>query len=165
MPVDEDRKKVMDFGSPYHLAQSSYLVPKGSPIASLADANVAGVRIAGIANTATFRASQQASPKATHLALPGAGEATAAIITGRADALALGRESLGSVAAQLAGSRILEGSYLNSTNAVAVPKGKPAALAYVSAFIEEAKTSGLVRRALDDVGLTSAVVAPAGMKP
>jgi polar amino acid transport system substrate-binding protein len=46
-----------------------------------------------------------------------------------------------------------------------VPKGKPAALEYVSAFTEEAKASGLVRKALDAMGLKSSQVAPAGMKP
>jgi polar amino acid transport system substrate-binding protein len=53
---------------------------------------------------------------------------------------------------------------MNSTTSVAVPKGKPAALAYVSAFIEEAKASGLVRQAFDEMGLKSSQVAPAGMK-
>jgi len=47
---------------------------------------------------------------------------------------------------------------------VAVPKGKPAALAYATQFIEEAKASGLVRKAFDEMGLTSSQVAPAGMK-
>ncbi len=60
---------------------------------------------------------------------------------------------------------MLEGGFLNSTTAVAVPKNRPAALAYVSEFVEQAKASGLVRRAFDAVGLTSSVVAPAGMKP
>jgi polar amino acid transport system substrate-binding protein len=46
-----------------------------------------------------------------------------------------------------------------------VPKNKPAALAYVSAFIEEVKASGLVRRSFDAVGMTTSQVAPAGMKP
>ena len=59
----------------------------------------------------------------------------------------------------------MDGGFLNSTTAVAVPKGRPAALAYVSAFIEEAKASGLVRRAFDDIGLKAEQVAPAGMKP
>jgi polar amino acid transport system substrate-binding protein len=45
-----------------------------------------------------------------------------------------------------------------------VPKGKPAALAYVSAFIEEAKASGLVRKAFDEMGLKASQVAPPGMK-
>jgi polar amino acid transport system substrate-binding protein len=165
MPVDAERKKVMDFGSPYHLAQSTYLVPRGSAIRSVADANAAGVRIVGVANTATFRASNQASPNASHVAAVGVEAAVEMIRAGKADAIALGRESLGGVATKLPGSRILDGGFLNSTTAVAVPKGKPAALAYVAAFVEEAKASGLVRRAFDDVGLKNAVVAPAGMQP
>jgi polar amino acid transport system substrate-binding protein len=54
---------------------------------------------------------------------------------------------------------------LNSFVAVAVPKGRPVALAYVSAFIEEAKASGLVRRTFDNVGLKGSVVALAGQMP
>jgi ABC-type amino acid transport substrate-binding protein len=44
--------------------------------------------------------------------------------------------------------------------AVAVPKGKPAALGYVSRFIDEAKDDGTVRRALDNAGLKNTPVAP-----
>jgi polar amino acid transport system substrate-binding protein len=47
---------------------------------------------------------------------------------------------------------------------VAGPKGKPESLAYVTAFIEEAKASGLVRQAFDEMGLKTSQVAPAGMK-
>jgi hypothetical protein len=45
--------------------------------------------------------------------------------------------------------------------AVAVPKNRPAALAYVTEFIEAAKASGVVRRALDDAGFEDIPVAPA----
>ena len=45
--------------------------------------------------------------------------------------------------------------------AVAVPKNRPAALAYVSAFVEDAKAAGSVRRALDNAGLKTSTVAPA----
>jgi polar amino acid transport system substrate-binding protein len=165
MPVDDERKKVLDFGSPYHLLQSTYLVAAGSPIQTIADANRAGVRIVGVRDTATFRASQRASPHATHAALEGPADAVEAVLAARADAIALSRASLGGVAAKIPGWRILDGGFLNSTTAVAVPKGKAAALADVSAFIEEAKASGLVRRGLDGVGLTNEQVAPAGMKP
>lgn len=165
MPVDDERKKVLDFGSPYHLLQSTYLVAPGSAIQSVADANKAGVRIAGVKDTATFRASNKASPDATHIALPGVDAAIELMQGGKADAIALGRASLGGVAAKIPGTRILDGGFLNSTTAVAVNKGKPEALAYVSAFIEEAKASGLVRRAFDDIGLKGEQVAPAGMKP
>jgi polar amino acid transport system substrate-binding protein len=69
------------------------------------------------------------------------------------------------MAAKLPGARVLDGGYLSSYVAVAVPKGRPAALAYVTVFVEEAKASGSVRRALDHVGLRSSVVAPAGVRP
>jgi polar amino acid transport system substrate-binding protein len=36
--------------------------------------------------------------------------------------------------------------------AIAVPKGHPEALAYVTKFIEDAKASGSVRRAMDRAG-------------
>jgi polar amino acid transport system substrate-binding protein len=165
MPVDEERKRFVDFGNAYHLLQSTYLVAPGSKINSVAEANAPGVRIAGAAGTATFRASNKASPLATHLALAGVDAAVEAMRSGQVDAIALSRESLTGLAAKIPGSRVLDGGFLNSTTAVAVPKGYPAALAYVSAFVEDAKASGLVRRALDEMGLTSSQVAPAGMKP
>jgi polar amino acid transport system substrate-binding protein len=84
---------------------------------------------------------------------------------GRIQAIALSRESLSGLVGKIAGARILDDAFLNSSTAVCVPKGRPAALAYVSEFIEEAKASGLVRRGLDAMGLTSSQVAPAGMKP
>ena len=165
MPVDEERKKFVDFGNAYHLLQSTYLVAPNSTITSVAAADAPGVRIAGAAGTATFRASQKASPKATHLALAGVDAAVAAVLAGQADAIALSRESLTGLLPKIPGARVLDGGFLNSTTAVAVPKGHPEALAYVSAFVEDAKASGMVRRALDDMGLTSSQVAPAGMKP
>lgn len=165
MPVDEERKKSVNFGSPYHLLQSTYLVAPGSTIRSLGEAGRPGVRIVGIEGTATIRASILASRNATHLSVRAAADAIELIRSGKADALAMGRESLGGIRAALPGSRILEGGFLNSAAAVAVPKNRPAALAYASEFIEEAKASGVVRRTFDAMGLKSSVVAPVGMKP
>lgn len=165
LPVDAERRKAVDFAAPYHVLQSTYLVPQGSAIQTIADANRAGVRVIGVKNTATFRASSAASPNATHAAVDGPAEALEILRKGDADALALGRESLTGIVPKLPGSRILDGGFLNSTTAAAVPKGKPAALAYVRAFVEDAKASGLARRAFDEVGLKGATVAPAGMAP
>lgn len=165
MPVDAERKKSVDFGKAYHLLQSTYLVAPGAAISTLAEVNREGVRIAGVANTATGRASAAASPKASVVTVAGVDEGVALMRAGRADAIALSRESLAGLLPQLPGARVLEGGFMNSTTAVAVPKGKPLALAWVSDFIEGAKASGGVRRALDAVGLTGSQVAPAGMEP
>jgi polar amino acid transport system substrate-binding protein len=91
-------------------------------------------------------------------------EAMELIRTGKADALALSRSSLQGLARKLPGTRILDGHFHATSTAVAVPKNRPAALAYVSAFVEEAKASGLVRRAFDEVGLKDAVVAEPGAR-
>jgi polar amino acid transport system substrate-binding protein len=164
LPVDAERKKFVDFGSAYHLLQSTFLVAPGSKMQSVKDADAAGVGIGGVANTATFRAAVASTPKATHIEFKGVDIATAAMNEGKIDAIALSRESLGGLVAKIPGSRILDDAFLNSTTAVCVPKGKPAALDYVSAFVEASKASGLVRSALDEMGLKSSIVAPAGMK-
>lgn len=164
LPVDEERKKHVDFGSAYHLLQSTFLVSANSRIRSVKDANAQGVGIGGVANTATFRAAKKATPAATHIEFAGVDAAVAALREGRIEAIALSRESLSGLVGKMPGARILDDAFLNSSTAVCVPKGRPAALEFVSAFIEEAKASGLVRRALDDMGLTASQVAPAGMR-
>jgi polar amino acid transport system substrate-binding protein len=165
LPVDAERKKFVDFGNAYHLLQSTFLVAPGSKINSVNDANARGVGIGGVANTATFRAAIKATPEATHIEFAKVDAAVEAMQQKRIEAIALSRESLLGLVAKIPGARILDDAFLNSSTAVCVPKGKPAALACVSDFIEEAKASGLVRRALDEMGLTASQVAPAGMKP
>jgi polar amino acid transport system substrate-binding protein len=164
VPVDDDRKKVVDFGAPYHLLQSTYLVAPGSTIKTVEEVNRPGVRIAGVDGTATFRAALRTAPNATPVTVKGPDEGVALMRAGKVDAIALSREAVGGLLEALPGSRVLDGGFLNSTTAVAVAKNKPAALAAVTAFIEEAKASGLVRRALDGMGLKSSQVAPPGMK-
>jgi polar amino acid transport system substrate-binding protein len=163
MPVDEERKKFVDFGNAYHVLQSTYLVAPGADIAAVADANRDGVRIGGLGGTATFRASNRTAPNATHVTFESPDQAVAALVAGKVDAIAFSRESLTGIAGKVPGSRILDGGFMNSTTSIAVPKGKAQSLATVTEFIEEAKASGLVRKALDDVGLKSSQVAPAGM--
>ena len=163
LPVDEERKKFVDFGNAYHLLQSTYLVAPSAKLNAVADANAAGVRIGGVANTATFRTSNKTAPNATHVSFEKAEAAVTALRDGQVDALAFSRESLTGLQPKLPGSRILDGGFLNSTTSVAVPKGKPEALAYVTQFIEDAKSSGLVRKAFDEMGLKTSQVAPAGM--
>ncbi|EJW12513.1 putative periplasmic-binding protein [Rhodovulum sp. PH10] len=163
MPVDAQRRQVVAFGAAYHLMRASYLVPAGSPIKRIADADAPWVRIAGVRDTATLRASALASPRAVHLALDSSEDAVTLMTSGGADAIALGRESLAATSARIAGARVLDGAFLEARTAVAVPRGRPVALALVSGFVEQAKATGRVRRWLDAAGLTEASVAPPGM--
>src|SRR5579862_1088504 len=47
LPVDEERKKFVDFGNAYHLLQSTFLMAPGSKVKSVNDANAKGTGIGG----------------------------------------------------------------------------------------------------------------------
>lgn len=161
MPADEDRRKLVDFSHAYHVAQSTYLVPAGSALADIASADAPDIRIVGLLNTATFRASQLNAPRAVHIAAASAIEAVEMIRRGEGEALALGRDALLGIRRHLPGSRVVDGAFFNSTTAIAVQKGLTEGLAFINAFIEGEKRNGNVRRALDEMGLDEALVAPA----
>jgi polar amino acid transport system substrate-binding protein len=160
MPEDAERRKIVDFGPPYYLSTSTYLVRAGAGIGSIAEVDRAGVRVAGIANTTTARTAVNTLKNTKLQPYRTVDELVAKMKAGEIDAIALGRESLQGLAPQIPGSKVLDGHFHAAGTAVAVPKGKPAALAYASRFIEEAKRDGTVRRALDNAGLKNAPVAP-----
>jgi polar amino acid transport system substrate-binding protein len=61
---------------------------------------------------------------------------------------------------EVPGARVLAGQFQQTGISVAVPKGRPGALALASQLLEQAKASGAVRRALDAAGFIDAPVAP-----
>jgi polar amino acid transport system substrate-binding protein len=160
VPVDEERRRVLDFGPDYSLFESTFLVSAASAIMSSADVDRAGVSVGAIEGTTTARGAARSLQNAT-LATYGSVDALrAALARGEVDALALSRASLESLAAGLPGARVLDGAFHATSVAIAVPKGRTAALAYVRDFMERAKAAGAVRRALDEAGLDSVTVAP-----
>jgi len=160
MPVDEERKKRVDFGPAYFMIESTYLATAASRIKSVAEVDRPDVRVVGIANTTTIRAAARSLKTTTISAAASVEEAMALLRAGKADAFALSRDSLPPLAAQLPGSRIVDGGFQQTAIAIAVPKSRPNALAYVTAFLHQAKASGSVRRALDKAGFPNEPVAP-----
>jgi polar amino acid transport system substrate-binding protein len=165
MPVDEQRKQKLDFGAAHIVLQSTWMVGPGSPIQTLADVDKPGTRVVGVENTASSRAAQRYLKSVTVGLVKSTDEGFELLRTGKVDVTGGSRESLVVLSRLLPGSRVLDGGYLSSYVAVAVPKGRPAALAYATAFVEEAKASGLVRRTLDSFGMRSSVIPPAGTRP
>ena len=160
MPVDAARSAMLAFGPAYYLLESTYLVSAASGIETLDQVDRANVRVVGIANTTTIRASARTLSHTQPVATRGVDEAIEMIKDGRADALALSRDSLNQLLPTIPGSRITPGGFQQTTISIAVPPGRPDALAAVSAFLDAAKHDGVVRRALDAVGLHHEAVAP-----
>jgi polar amino acid transport system substrate-binding protein len=80
--------------------------------------------------------------------------------SGKVHAWASIRPVLVDYAAKLAGARVLEDSYGANSPALVVPKGQAARLSYLTEFVEQAKASGAVQRALDRAGQAGYRVAP-----
>ena len=166
MPVDDERKKFVDFGNAYHLLQSTYLVAPGSKLAKVEDADAAGVRIGGVANTATFRAAQRTAPKATFVTVPGVDAAIAGMNAGEIDCIALSRESLSGLAlenSRLAHSRRRLSEFVHRGGGAEGQAGGAWLMSASSS--RRPRPPGLVRKAFDAMNLKNSQVAPAGMKP
>ncbi|HEV2630624.1 MAG TPA: transporter substrate-binding domain-containing protein [Pseudolabrys sp.] len=160
MPQDAARAARVAFGPRYLMIESTYLVPAGSAIQSIEEVNRAGVRVIAIANTTTMRSARRSSPNASVREVPSVDAMMRLARTGEGDAFALSKDSFASLLPDLRGARVLAGNFQETGIAVAVPPGRPRALALVTALIDEAKRNGTVRRALDAAGYRDEPVAP-----
>lgn len=157
MPVDEQRRNRLAVGPDYVRAESTYMVTAASGAQAVADVDKPGMRVIGIANTTTIRAAERTLKNTTISAVTSVDDAIAAMKEGRADAFALGRGDLPAYVKQVPGSRITDGHFQQMGVAIAVQKGKAAALATVTEFMNAAKQDGTVRKALDRHGFAEPV--------
>jgi len=157
MPVDEQRRKRLAIGPDYVRAESTYMVTAASGAKTVEDVDKAGMRVIGIANTTTIRAAERTLKNTTITAVTSVDDAMAAMKEGKADAFALGRDSLPPYVKQVPGSRITDGHFQQMGVAIATQKGRPAALAAITDFLNEAKKDGTVRKALDNGGFADQV--------
>lgn len=160
MPQDASRAARVAFGPPYTMIESTYLVPAGSQVARIEEINRPGMRIVAIANTTTMRSARRTAPNASVREVPSVDEMMALARAGEGDAFALSQDSFATLLPKLPGARVLPGGFQVTGIGVAVPPGRPRALAAVTALIAEAKRSGVVRRALDAAGFAALAVAP-----
>jgi polar amino acid transport system substrate-binding protein len=148
MPVDEQRRKRLAIGPDYVRAESTYMVTAASGAKTVQDVDKAGMRVISIANTTTIRAAERTLKNTTISAVTSVDDAMAAMKDGKADAFALGRDSLPPYVKQVPGARVTDGHFQQMGIAIATQKGKPQALAAITDFMNEAKKDGTVREAL-----------------
>jgi len=153
LPIDEKRRGKVGVGPEYFVLESTYLVRPGAIIGSLADVDRPEVRVAAIQNTATLRALRKMLKQANIVVVATTEDAVSMVRSGKVDAMAMGRTGLDSIAADMPGSTVLKESFQRTGTAIAIPKGRPHALQYVTRFMEEAKASGEIDRALERVGI------------
>lgn len=158
--IEKVRATDVDYSPGLIEADYSVLVPAGSPIGSLADADRPGMRIAVVANHASTLTLERVlkHAKLVYADLP---NPTFEIMRrGDADLMASLSEILLRYSKELPGSRVLEERYGFNTLALAVKKGQADRLAYLTEFVEEAKATGVAQRAIDNSRWSGLHVAP-----
>jgi polar amino acid transport system substrate-binding protein len=160
--IDPSRATEVGFSPPFVELDYTYLVPAGSTIFNIADADRPEVRIAAIRNHASTIALSRLLKHATSVHVDTPDPALDLLRTGRADAVASVTYALEQFSTEISGSRVLEDRYGANRLAMAVPKAATARLAYINEFIEEAKATGLIQRAIERGGLRGVHVAPNG---
>lgn len=148
MPVDEYRRERVAFGPGYFELESTFLVSAASGITTLAGVDRDGVRVVGIDGTTTIRAAARSLAHTVPVPVRGVEEAFAMLRDGRADAVALSRDSLEQVVGTMPGSRIVPGGFQRTSVSVAVPPERPGALEVVSTWLNGAVENGTVAAAL-----------------
>jgi len=157
--VSPARARDFDFTPPVIQIELGYLVLANSPLTSAADAQTAGIRIAVQDNSQAEAILSRALPLATLVRAGGLAAAMELVKSGKADAIATVKPSLFELSRQFPGSRVLDGRFAEEYIVMAIPKGRDAGVPYAREFVDEAKSSGLVKAAIEKSGAQGAVVA------
>src|SRR5580658_402657 len=163
LAFDPTRAVEVDFSRVYSLSWSSYIVPVQSPLHAVADADRAGVRIGAATGDSPelYLSRNLKNAELKRYANPPAADVLRMLAAGEIDVWAANRQRLLEMAASAANLRVVPDNYFAVRQAIIVPKGDSAAVDAVNRFLDEARASGLIKKAIDSAGLTGAVdVAP-----
>ena len=148
------------FTAAYAEIEATYLVPPGSPIRTIDEVDRPGVRIATTARAAYTLYLERTLRHAALCYAEGLQGSFDLFMRDQLDVLAgLTARHLQEIE-RLAGARILDGRFTTIRQALGTPKHRPAAAAYLAAFTEEIKSSGLVAELIERHGARGLRVAP-----
>ena len=141
--------------------EGAYLVKNDSPIRSNSDVDRAGNRVM-VATGSAYDLYLSRELKTAKLVRTTTSQAVSDAMLAQGVEVAAGvKQQLQMDAKRLNGVRLLDGRFMVINQAMGLPKGRDAALKYLSAFVEDMKASGFVAQSLLRHGIEGAVVAPA----
>ena len=147
------RKQFIDFTPVVLGIQKGYLVRPGSNAQDHAALDRAGARI-GVSRGSTTQAELASIVKqATLVPMASLEEGEVALADGRIEAYASNKAILFEMADKVPHSRVLEGRWGSETFAFGIPKGRPAALEFVSKFATDERDAGGLRAAAERAGI------------
>ena len=158
LAIEPARAARIAFTAPYVLIEGVYAVPAGSPLRSAAEVDRAGVRI-GVKQGSAYDLFLTRTLK--HATVVRGAEGTEVFLTGNLEAAAGIREPVTEFVAAHPGCRLIEGRFMEISQAVGTAATRPQeSIQFLHDVVEELKASGFVADGLRRSGQT-APVAPA----
>lgn len=151
--AEPSRAETIAFSPAYLEIEATYLVPAGSPINSVAEADRPGVRIAVSERSAYDLYLERTLTHAELCRAQGLAGAFDLFVSEKLDALAGLRPALNANAEDLPGARVLDGRYTTVQQAIGTRPENIATAEFLGSFVSEAKKSGLVARLITRHGV------------
>ena len=158
--AEPQRAAEIAFTAAYLEIPSTYLVPAGSPIRSVAEVDREGVRIAVAEQSAYGLYLARTIKHAKLVTTQGLDSSFDVFVSQKLEALAGLKPRLLTDVQKLPGARILDGQFTAVQQAIGTPKSREASARFLRAFVEEVKASGLVAEAISRNGAQGVSVAP-----
>ncbi|MDP2326624.1 MAG: transporter substrate-binding domain-containing protein [Dehalococcoidia bacterium] len=142
--AEPQRAEQIEFSPAYVEIEATYLVPPGSSLATVAEVDRPGVRIAVSARSAYGLWLERNIRHATLVRLEAGQNVFEHFVANGLEAYAGLRPGLAEDVQNLPGARILDGQFAAVQQAVGTAKANVAGAAFLRAFVEEAKASGFI---------------------
>lgn len=148
LAIEPVRAAQIAFSEPYVIIEGTYLLRDDDPALGVADLDQADRRIAVGQGAAYDLYLSRTLTQAELVRAPTSVTAIDWFVDQRLDAAAGVRQPLEAYAAAHSGYRVLADSFTEIRQAMAVPRGRDAAAAFVQGFLDEQLRNGLVAREL-----------------
>jgi len=147
-----------DFGPDLILVDFMYVAAPGREFADAGQVDRPGIKI-GVGRNSGPDQFLSRTLKSAELVRPGGGGAVA-LRSGKADVWAANASNVQGIADALPGAKIVPGAFTTEQYTVALPKGRSsAAQAKLAEIVNEAKKTGVVRKAIEQPGMRGVRVA------
>jgi len=161
--IDPMRAGMLHFTPPYVQMEGVYVVPDSSALRSNEQVDAAGVRVAVGAGSAYALHLERVLKQAQVIQVQGSGQVVAAFAEQGLEAAAGVRQQMQADMAKWPGLRMLPGRFMAIYQSLATSRRRSEeACAFLNAFVEDAKASGLAGESLARHGVQGATVAVPG---
>lgn len=158
--IDPVRGADMDYTAPYVIIEGAYLVRNASPLQRNEEVDRTGTRVVVGRGSAYDLYLTREIKAATLVRAPTSPAVTDMMVSQNLEVAAGVKQQLEADARRVGGVRLLPGRFMVIEQAMGVPKGRLAAQAWLSGYIEEMKATGFVAAALQRHQIEGAAVAP-----